>query len=193
MRHACHRLLPLLWITLTPFFLVVPSFLRAQTAPTHQSTQGSESPDGWNIDVGPTFASSIRYLHMFSTVAPGIDGAITHPLGNGLSVGGRVNIAHFFGRSSALSGLVDNSGSFPSSNLINILGDVHYLLPSKIVFGVDLGLGMVLYNGNIGDGFAKIFYAGYQWEGAVHTWTFSLYFDQTTYQKNLGLRAAIRL
>lgn len=170
------------------FLLMMSSVLLAQTSKT--SVKGLE---GWNIDVGPTLAHPLKYLNMFSTFGVGVDGSITHPLPNGLAVGGRVNYAHFFGRSSALAGLVDESGRFPSSSMINILGDAHYTLPNKILFGVNLGLGMILYNGATGSGFADIIYGGYEWDQGAHIYTFSLYYDQTTYQKNLGVRAAIRL
>src|SRR5262249_46353426 len=119
-----------------PLFALGPLFIRAQSGQTASQKGGVASGNTWNVDAGVTLASSIRYLHMFSTVAPGVDVAVTHPFGNGLAVGGRFNFAHFFGRSSEEA--LTTSGRYPSSNLINVLADAHYLFPSQLLVGVNL-------------------------------------------------------
>ena len=139
-------------------------------------------------EITPAMVAKL-YLMPARLIRPDIlPGAFSFP-----SAGGRVNFAHYLGRASEEAGFLDGASRFPSSNLVNILGDAHYMLPNKILFGVDLGVGMILYNGATNSGFARIIYGGYEWDGGSHTYTFSLFFDQTTYQKNLGLRAAIRL
>ena len=142
----------------------------------------------WNIDIGPQVAAPIRNLYYFTSFGIGIDGAATTQIADNVNVGGRVNYSYFFGKSSLYT---PNS---ISANIVNVLADGSYTLPYNVMVGVDLGLGFRFASGNPADTeFARIFNLGYKWEQSKeHTYIFTIYFDQTTYQKALGLRAAMR-
>jgi hypothetical protein len=143
----------------------------------------------WNIDAGFMAAAPIRNLYYFTSFGIGVDGAATTNLTDAVAVGGRVNFSNFFGKSSIYT---PNS---ISAQIVNILADASYTFPQKVMVGVDLGAGLRFASGNGEDTeFARIFNLGYKWDQSkAHTYIFTVYFDQTTYQKALGVRAAIRL
>lgn len=195
MRQYCKGFLPF-FIALA---LATPFLTQAQTAaPKKPATSSATHPtkgsdNTWNLDIGPTVAFPLRYLNMFASFGPGIDASLTHPLDNGLAIGGRVNYAYYFGRKPDpnLGGLA-GTDRYPGTSLVNILGDAHYMFPSNLQVGVNLGLGMTIFNGFTSTGFARILYIGYQAEGD-HIMTYSLYFNETNYMKNVGARVAFRL
>jgi hypothetical protein len=145
------------------------------------------SPDGWNIDAGLRFGLPIRYLGMVSSFGVGVDGSITKPVVDGLSLGGRVNASYFFGTTDEIG--ISHSGS----RVFSVLGDANYLFPQKVFVGVDLGLGFGDDAGFVNTELADIFSVGYQFDYNKHVFRLSLDFEQTTYQKSWGLTAKFRL
>jgi hypothetical protein len=155
------------------------------------NAQAQQKTGDWSIDVGPTAALPIRNLYYFTSFGIGADAAATTAISDNINVGGRVNFAHFFGKTSFFG-----DGVAISENIVNVLADGSYMFPQKVFVGVDLGAGIRFAGGGNGTDteFARIFNLGYQWDQSKqHTYIFTIFFDQTTYQKNLGLRAAIRL
>jgi len=79
-------------------------------------------------EITPAMVAKL-YLMPARLIRPDIlPGAFSFP-----SAGGRVNFAHYLGRASEEAGFLDGASRFPSSNLVNILGDAHYMLPNKIL------------------------------------------------------------
>lgn len=155
------------------------------------AAQNKMTDKSWNIELGPAVSHPIRYLNMFSTFGVGADGAITHPFGKALSVGVRVNYSYFFGRTA--DPLFTGGGShYKHSNLYDALAEANYRFQNKIVLGIDLGLGVLAFNGHSDPSFAKKGYVGYEWEYKEHPLVFAVFYEQTVYHKNAGLRATIR-
>ena len=145
----------------------------------------------WNIELGPAVAHPIHYLNMFSTLGPGIDGAITHPLGNGISVGIRMNYFYFPGR--AADPFFTGGGShYKHSNIYDALAEGNYHFDNNIVVGLNLGLSVLGFNGHGDFSFAQKAYAGYEWDHGEHPIIFAAFYEQTNYHKNAGARATIR-
>jgi hypothetical protein len=140
----------------------------------------------WNLDAGANIGIPIRQLHALSVLGISGDFSATTEVYKNLSVGGRAELAYFIGRTS-------NGSNIPNVILINLLGDVNYMLPQKIMVGIDLGLGRAFSKWANYTKFARIFYLGHEWVEKKRTYTLSLFFDQTTWQKNLGIRGTIRL
>ncbi|MFI5161330.1 MAG: hypothetical protein ACHQHN_08630 [Sphingobacteriales bacterium] len=142
----------------------------------------------WSIDVGPNVALPIRNLSYFTSLGIGADIAATTPISGGFAVGARANYSYFIGKTPLLGTSANGASVF------NITADGSYTLPQNVFIGVDLGLGHATTNGQNDTEFARIFNLGYKWEQSKqHTYIFTVYFDQTTYEKCLGVRAAIRL
>ncbi|MEP7280147.1 MAG: hypothetical protein ABI813_15980 [Bacteroidota bacterium] len=152
----------------------------------------NETGKSWNIELGPAISYPINYLNMFTVLGAGIDGAITHPLGNGLSVGARVNYSYFLGRS-ADPFFTGGGSHYKPSHLYDALGEVNYRFENKIIIGLNLGLGVLTFNGHSDPSFAQKAYAGYEWDRGGHPIIFAAFYEQTAYHKNAGLRASIRL
>src|ERR1700743_641054 len=154
------------------------------------NAKAQQKSNDWNLDLGVNAAAPIRNLYYFTSFGVGVYGLATTNITNEIAVGGRVNFAHFFGKSSFFG-----NGVSISENIVNILADGSYMFPQKVFVGVDLGAGIRFASGNATDTqFARIFNLGYQWDQSkAHTYIFTVFFDQTTYQKNLGLRVAMRL
>jgi len=143
---------------------------------------------GWSIDLGPNAAIPIRNLSYYTSLGIGADVAATTPIADGVAVGGRANYSYFIGKTPLLG------NETHGASVINITADGSYTLPENVFVGVDLGVGFLSSNGQSDTEFARIFNLGYKWEQSKqHTYIFTVYFDQTTYQKCLGVRAAIRL
>ncbi|HVV56474.1 MAG TPA: hypothetical protein VHC47_14160 [Mucilaginibacter sp.] len=155
---------------------LAPAFSRAQ----------SISTSGLKVDVGATLALPIRYLHYVSLFGVGATGSVTKEVVSGLDVGGRVNAAYFFGKTQYG---VSNSGS----RIFDIMASGTYNLPQNVFVGIDLGVGFAAESGFNNTEPADSFNLGYQFNYEKHAIRMALYFDQTTYQKCLGLRATVRL
>ena len=141
----------------------------------------------WHYDLGVNVAAPIRNLSYYTSVGIGIDAAATTSIAENVNVGARVNYSYFIGQTPLLA--TESHGA----NVVNLLADGSYNFPYNIFAGIDLGVGFLTSNGQSDTEFARIFNAGYKWEQSkAHTFIFTLYFDQTTYQKCLGARAAIR-
>jgi len=148
----------------------------------------AQSTDGWHFDVGPQVATPIRNLSYYTSFGIGADAAATTNITSEIAIGGRANYSYFIGKTPLLG-----NGSHGAS-VINVVADGNYSFPMNIFAGVDLGVGFLASNGQSDTEFARIFNLGYKWEQSKeHTFIFTVYFDQTTYQKCLGVRAAIRL
>lgn len=162
--------------------LLLASCLLCTKAKAQQKTSN------WNIDIGPNIALPIRNLSYYTSLGIGVDAAATTSLSNGFSVGGSANYSYFIGKKPLLG--TETHGA----NVINILADGSYTFPQNIFIGVNLGVGFLTSNGQSDTEFARIFNLGYKWDQSKqHTYLFTIYFDQTTYQKCLGLKAAMRL
>lgn len=154
--------------------------------------QGKDFSKDWNFEIGPSIAHPIHYLGMFSQFGVGLDAAATHPLPvKGLAVGARVSYQYFFGRSADPAFTSGNGDHYKHSNIWDAMGEVNYTLPQKIRLGVDLGFGDLTFNGAGDPSFAQKFYAGYQWDNKMHPLIFALFYEQTVYHKNVGLRATV--
>jgi len=162
----------------------LPFFAGAQDKKTAEKS--------WNIELGPAVSYPIHYLNMFSTFGLGLDGAVTHPLGNGFSVGARVNYSYFFGRS-ADPFFTGGGSHYKHSDLYDVLAEGNYRFSNKIILGLNLGLGVLGFNGHSDLSFAQKAYAGYEWDHGEHPLVFAAFYEQTDYHKNAGLRATIRL
>lgn len=156
------------------------------------AAQNKMADKSWNIELGPAVSHPIRYLNMFSTFGIGIDGAVTHSLIEGLYVGVRVNYSYFFGRT-ADPAFTGGGSHYKPSNLYDALAEANYRFQNKIIVGIDLGLGVVTFNGHSDPSFAKKGYVGYEWDYKDHPLVFAGFYEQTVYHKNAGLRATIRL
>jgi hypothetical protein len=152
------------------------------------NTQAQKKTSDWNIDVGPNIAIPIRNLSYFTSVGIGADANATTNVTDEIAVGGRVNYSYFVGKTPLLA--TESHGA----SIFNIMASGSYTFPQNIFAGVDLGVGFETSNGESDTEFARVFNLGYKWEQSKqHTYIFTIYFDQTTYEKCLGLRAAIRL
>ena len=154
------------------------------------NAQNNASQSKWVLTAGPVVSIPAKFLGMFHSFGVGADVAAIRGINDGWSAGARANYLYFFGKS------VDNNiygntiGShYNGTHLFNILGDVNYSFPSKIMIGVDLGLGLGITGGASDANFARMIYVGYQ-AGQSRPLIFSVYFEQTDYYKNVGLRAA---
>lgn len=145
----------------------------------------------WNIELGPAVSHPIRYLNMFSTLGLGLDGAIIHPFNNGFAAGVRVNYLYFLGRAGdpAFTG---GGSHYKHSNLYNALAEVSYCYNHTFIVGLNPGLSVVTFNGHSDPSFAKKLYVGYKWDHEAHPIVFAVFYEQTDYHKNAGLRATIR-
>lgn len=142
----------------------------------------------WHFDVGPNIAIPIRNLSYFTSFGIGADVAATTAVTDVISIGGRANYTYFIGKTPLLSDEAHGAGVF------NVMGSGTYTLPQNIFVGVDLGVGFESTHGESDTEFARVFNLGYKWDqNKAHTFIFTVYFDQTTYEKCLGLRAAVRL
>ncbi len=171
-------------------FLSVIFFSFTSSAQTDKKVNQEEKR--LNIDVGPMVAVPLKNFNMFSTFGIGADGAVTYKLGKGFAVGGRLNYGYFFGRSAdpAFTGGEDH---YKASNLFNVLAEVNYKFDNQILLGLDLGLGLLSFNGYTDAAFAQKVYAGYQWNREAHPFIFYLFYEQTITHKSIGISANIRL
>ena len=141
----------------------------------------------WSLTTGPVLAFPLKYLHDFHSFGVGVDIAALHPIASGFSLGGRANYAYFFGKQTGSnSGTV--SSHYDATHLLNLLGEVNYMFECNVIVGLDLGLGVTLTHATGDASFARILYVGYQAKMKSPV-VFALYFDQTDFQKNIGLRA----
>lgn len=148
----------------------------------------AQSTGDWHLDVGPNVAAPIRNLSYYTSFGIGADIAATTNITTEVAVGGRANYSYFLGKTPLLGN--EKHGA----SVISITADGSYTFPMNIFAGVDLGVGFLSSNGQSDTQFARIFNLGYKWDQSKqHTYIFTVYFDQTTYQKCLGLRGAIRL
>ena len=148
----------------------------------------AQSTGDWHFDVGPNIAVPIRNLSYYTSLGIGIDGAATTNICNEVAIGGRANYSYFIGKTPLLADEKHGASVF------SITADGNYTFPMNIFAGVDLGVGFISSNGQNDTQFARIFNLGYKWDQSKqHTYIFTVYFDQTTYQKCLGVRAAVRL
>ncbi len=160
-------------------------------APQPPAPAKKVAKESFHIELGPNFAHPIRYLNMFGGIGLGLDGAVTRKIWQDLSVGIRVNYTNFFGR--AADPLFTGGGDhFKHINLYNASAEANYKLPYNIVAGLELGVSLLRFNGESDFAFAKKIYAGYQWDHGDHPIIFAVFFEQTTYHKNAGLRATYR-
>src|SRR5664279_5099389 len=128
------------------------------------AAQNKKTTDNdWNIELGPAVAHPIHYLNMFSTLGMGLDGAVTRSLGNGFAAGVRVSYLYFLGRS-ADPFFTGGGSHYKHSNVYDALAEANYHFDNKIVLGVNLGLGVLSFNGHSDPVFAQKFYAGYEWD-----------------------------
>jgi len=142
----------------------------------------------WHFDVGPNVAAPIRNLSYYTSFGIGVDANATTNVADGVDVGGRANYSYFIGKTPLLSDETHGASVF------NVVATGTYTLPQNVFVGVDLGVGFLSSNGESDTEFARIFNLGYKWDqNKAHIFIFTVYFDQTTYQKCLGLRAAVRL
>jgi len=166
--------------------------LIAATVALSALAQNKKAPEKEFIfEIGPAVAHPIHYLNMFSTIGVGLDGAVTHPFGNGLSVGIRVNYLYFFGRS-ADPFFTGGGSHYKHSNLYDGFAEANYQFENNIVVGVDLGFGTITFNGNSDPSFAQKAYAGYKWDQGGHPIIFAAFYEQTDYHKNAGVRATVQ-
>jgi hypothetical protein len=149
--------------------------------------KAQEKTGSWSIDLGSNIAIPIRNLSYFTSLGIGVDVNATTPIADGFAAGGRVNYTYFIGQKALFQDEAHGAGIF------NILGSANYTFPQQFFAGVDLGVGFESTNGESDTEFARIFNVGYKWaQSKEHTYIFTVYFDQTTYQKCLGVRGAIR-
>src|ERR1700744_2230829 len=152
------------------------------------NAKAQQKSNDWSIDLGANVAVPIRNLSYFTSFGIGVDAAATTNITNEIAVGGRANYSYFIGKTPLLA--TESHGA----SVFNVLADGSYTLPQNIFLGVDLGVGFEATNGQSDTEFARIFNLGYKWDQSKqHIYIFTIYFDQTTYEKCLGIRAAIRL
>ncbi|MEO6167302.1 MAG: hypothetical protein ABIO46_08885 [Chitinophagales bacterium] len=93
--------------------------------------------------------------------------------------------------------LIFGSGSVEGEDvnfsLLNAMADGYYLFDPNILLGFSGGLGLAFSKGGTDVNFARVFYAGYLLNTAKYDYVFTAIYDQTNYQKNIGVRACIRL
>lgn len=142
--------------------------------------------NGWQVEAGPSLNVPIRYMHYFTVFGAGIDGAINTTVVDRLHGGLRANYAYFFGKGSI-------EGEDINLSLVNVMADAYYLFGCNLLLGFSGGLGLTFGGGNSDANFSRIFYAGYQFPTSCHDLVVTAFFDQTNYQKNIGVRAAFVL
>ena len=140
----------------------------------------------WHAEVGPMITVPIRYTHYFSVLGVGVDAAANRNWISRLYAGGRVNYAYFFGQGSV-------EGEDVNINLFNAMADGYYLFDNNILLGFSGGLGVAFNSGGTDLNFARVFYAGYALHAGMHDYVLTAFFDQTNYQKNIGVRGCIKL
>ncbi|MGZ3778866.1 MAG: hypothetical protein ACXVIY_09345 [Mucilaginibacter sp.] len=166
--------------------LLLLSMLSLFCLPLLSNAQSVKTGD-WNFDLGLMAAAPIRNLSYYTSLGIGADVAATTNVCSAVSVGARANYSYFIGKTPLLG------NSAHGASVINVLADGSYNLPENIFAGVDLGVGFLSSNGQSDTEFARIFNLGYKWDQSKErTYIFTVFFDQTTYQKALGVRAAIR-
>ncbi|MBS1664550.1 MAG: hypothetical protein JST68_26120 [Bacteroidetes bacterium] len=170
------------------------SLLLALLITTTTFAQSSKTSDkDWDFQAGINLYHPLKYFNMFSGFGTGIDVAALHPIAAGLSVGGRINYGYFFGRSADPTFTSGNGDHFKASHLYDFFGEASYKLPSNIVTGLDLGYGIITFNGESDGSFAEKIYLGYEFEDWNVPMTFAAFYEQTSYHKNAGIRATVRL
>lgn len=154
--------------------------------------QKKNQDDKWLVTAGPVIAFPMKFLHQFHSFGIGGDISAIHPITNGFSVGGRANYVYFFGKQSSNNYGTTISSHYDATHIFNLLGDVNYLFDNGLILGVDLGLGVSVTHVYADATFARIVYVAYQVNGKSPI-VFGLYFDQTNFQKNIGLRVTFRI
>ncbi|MBS1657879.1 MAG: hypothetical protein K1X63_09750 [Chitinophagales bacterium] len=139
----------------------------------------------WHAEAGPMITVPIRYLHYYSVLGLGADVAANRQFVKGLFAGARMNYAFFFGNGSV-------EGESVNPGLFNAMVDGFYLFDFKLLLGFSGGLGLA-FGGGTDANFSRVFYAGYLFNTGRHDMIITAFFDQTNYQKNLGLRGSFRL
>jgi hypothetical protein len=67
------------------------------------------------------------------------------------------------------------------------------LFDFNLLLGFSGGLGLAFGGSNVDANFSRVFYAGYLLSTSQHDYMITGFFDQTNYQKNIGVRFAWRL
>lgn len=140
----------------------------------------------WHAEAGPMITVPIKYLHYYSVLGLGADVAANRNIIDRLYGGARVNFAYFFGQGSV-------EGESVSFGLLNTMADVYYLFDQQVLIGFSGGLGLAFGGGGTDANFSRVFYAGYVLNTEKHDYVLTAFFDQTNYQKNIGVRACISL
>ncbi|HEY2721516.1 MAG TPA: hypothetical protein VGI82_07315 [Chitinophagaceae bacterium] len=146
----------------------------------------------WVVTAGPVVAFPLKFLHMFHSFGLGADFAAIHPISGGFSAGARANYSYFFGKESSNTTGGTISSHYDATHIFNLLGDVNYRLENGLTIGLDLGLGLSLTHVYGDASFARIIYVADE-VGKKNPVIFGLYFDETNFQKNIGLRAGFRI
>ncbi|MBK9731278.1 MAG: hypothetical protein IPO83_08330 [Chitinophagaceae bacterium] len=162
------------WLLL---LLLIPAFTNAQKTTVDAN---------WNAEAGPILSVPIRYMHYFTVFGIGADVAANRGIIDRLYGGGRMNYTYFFGKGSI-------EGEDYNLGLFNAMADVYYLFDFKMLLGFSGGLGLTFNTGVSDANFSRVFYAGYLFNTQHHDYVITAFFDQTNYQKNIGIRACIRL
>lgn len=157
-----------------------------------QLVNAQDKDSKWLFTTGPVLSLPDKFLHMYHSFGIGADIAAIHPIKSGLSAGGRANYTYYFGKQNGNTTGNTASSHYDATHLLNLLGDVNYSFENNLIVGIDLGLGVTLTHATAGASFARIVYVGYQLNLKSPV-LFALYFDQTNFQKNFGLRAGFRI
>lgn len=148
--------------------------------------QDNNPSKAWNAEVGPMVTVPIRYMHYYTVLGLGADAAVNRNIIDNLYVGGRINFAYFFGKGSV-------TGEDINIGLLNTMADAYYLFDFHLLLGFSGGLGLAFGGTNVDANFSRVFYAGYLLNTNQHDYVITGFFDQTNYQKNIGVRFAWRL
>lgn len=141
---------------------------------------------GWHAELGPMITVPIRYMHYYSVLGTGVDLAASRNITGRIYAGARINYAFFFG-----NGSVD--GEEVNVNLFNAMADGYYLFDNNFLLGFSGGLGLAFNSYGTDVNFSRVFSAGYKLVTTKHDYVITAFFDQTNYQKNIGVRACMVL
>lgn len=156
------------------------------------NAQSNRQDNRWALNAGPVIALPNKFLHNFHSFGVGADFSALHAIKDGWSAGGRANYVYFFGKQSSNLYGPTVSSHYDATHIFNILAEVNYLFQNNFMVGVDLGLGLSLTHVYVDASFARIAYVAYQLS-LKKPILVALYFDETNFQKNFGLRVGFSI
>ncbi len=169
---SCCRLLLL--------FLALPVLTNAQQKKTDRD---------WKFYVGPNIALPVRYLNLFNGLGIGASAVALRQFASNFEAGGRVNYNYFFGRK---ADAYYGAARYKATNLLNILAEAKYIFDNGFQAGLNLGVGLSFSGNEKNSDLARLIFIAYQLQQFRNA-VIGAYFNQTNYQKQVGVRLDIPL